>query len=608
MHLAEVQLLFGRFDMPEHNNSRFRKGRTYKAKRGVYFRACDRKACRKLVITIFVFVLVCLTLTLQFYMWHTINDTLVSGTSTLQTRLKFVSLVKQEMSIKAVLHALNSFFVSEPPVGIRRPIPVNLYMNSVCSGEPLFEICRYTRGLKNGTSDEAWLRSLYVPPGAVVTAYGKELNHWVGAPPFDTPYLFRIVSETGGCYNIAGRVVSELSVNYDKLRNRTIKEAELIEGCTNKEPISCKRVDMDDEPTHVHTTWGSVNQCNWFDLDYSLFQVALLEEDVAFPNRYRQLFLNKSMPIPELDAVADLRPDGKQGPCPPEKNRLAFPDKRDSSIVRMFRAPNSDVAIWFEHMQKAAGTSFCKWARRNMKHTTIPPCLCMIDGKGRLKMFSPKQLTDLLKGGYHGYEKCAPVSQDGKPYRILSNEWDQFPLERLHDKVIDGGPLLVFGTVLRDPLDRILSHYNYFFIENSKEGIRNPLEKARHLRGEMKNYYTRKLTNRQIHPLPIFDMEGDMWVGFEHYKLATEILQRFEFVVILEYLDYAKSAFKYIGWTFTTDRTNAAPHKLTTRSSHAVEEMSQDLLRALIADNYYDIRLYDFAVRLFVERNNGCSS
>lgn len=172
---------------------------------------------------------------------------------------------------------------------------------------------------------------------------------------------------------------------------------------------------------------------------------------------------------------------------------------------------------------------------------------------------------------------------------------------------------MIFATVLRDPLDRIMSMYNYFFTENSKEGVNNPLEKARHERGEMQNYYVRKLTGRNIHPLGLYanvvrGKSGSKWeVGFDYLELAVDIIQRFEFIAVLEFLDYAESAFDFIGWEHENDQMNKAPKILTTRSSNAADELSQELLRALIAENYFDIRLYNLAVQLFVERDNGCN-
>ena len=34
--------------------------------------------------------------------------------------------------------------------------------------------------------------------------------------------------------------------------------------------------------------------------------------------------------------------------------------------------------------------------------------------------------------------------------------------------------------------------------------------------------------------------------------------------------------------------------------------MPHPLIRAVIARNYFDVQLYDFAVQLFLERNNEC--
>jgi hypothetical protein len=99
--------------------------------------------------------------------------------------------------------------------------------------------------------------------------------------------------------------------------------------------------------------------------------------------------------------------------------------------------------------------------------------------------------------------------------------------------------------------------------------------------------------------------EKEIWRW--HYEDARKVVSQFHFLQILEFLsDYGHEPFEYIGWKFDDSRKNAARRKRVRGTSKAVAELSQDVLRVLIQENYYDILLYQHAVKLFVERSNGC--
>ncbi len=216
------------------------------------------------------------------------------------------------------------------------------------------------------------------------------------------------------------------------------------------------------------------------------------------------------------------------------------------------------------------------------------------------------KVVDWLNENFGGNRS---VEIDGDPYtgtRVLANEWDAFPVDFI-------GPLqeygIIFATILREPLDRALSMYNFFHAEVHPPGDKDhqTLMRFRAYRGELNNYYVRKLTEGDSTTSSYLSMRQDIWEW--DFELAKEVLSQFHFLLILEYLTkYGQEPFDFIGWKFDDSRRNAAPRQKHRSTSNAVAELEQDVIRVLIQENYYDILLYQYAVQLFVERKNGCAS
>ena len=122
------------------------------------------------------------------------------------------------------------------------------------------------------------------------------------------------------------------------------------------------------------------------------------------------------------------------------------------------------VLIWYEHISKAGGTTFCGLSKTNLGQSLVPRYFCMPkrlnsnDADGRVGSWTNEELI-----GYTKREK----------HVLVANEWDPFDLDKLHlsGRTLDGktlrltqdtDPLLLFVTTLRDPLDRLLSAYLFF--------------------------------------------------------------------------------------------------------------------------------------------------
>jgi hypothetical protein len=140
------------------------------------------------------------------------------------------------------------------------------------------------------------------------------------------------------------------------------------------------------------------------------------------------------------------------------------------------------VALWYEHVSKAGGTSFCAIAKSNMEVWEVPKYHCM-PGKGKLR--------DGLVGSWTINELRRHLTKDSR-HAIVSSEWTPFNsiwLTLSGRDIDDGGgmvvpasnddsdrksriagPRLLFLTTLRDPCDRLLSSYTFFAVTVKTSG------------------------------------------------------------------------------------------------------------------------------------------
>jgi len=137
-----------------------------------------------------------------------------------------------------------------------------------------------------------------------------------------------------------------------------------------------------------------------------------------------------------------------------------------------------EVVIWYEHLSKAGGTTFCGLVNSNMLHWQVPRYHCMpkrddrVDG--RVGTWTNEYLVEYLRE---------------ERYNMVASEWDSFNLSKLQlsRRQLDGsipkenlepiGPSLLFLTTLRDPCDRLLSAYTFFAVTTT-EGKREANNKS----------------------------------------------------------------------------------------------------------------------------------
>ena len=126
--------------------------------------------------------------------------------------------------------------------------------------------------------------------------------------------------------------------------------------------------------------------------------------------------------------------------------------------------------VWYEHLSKAGGTSFCKLAKKNMPRKEIPAYYCMPSEPG---------MPDARVGQWSNDKLGAWFDKQGES--LVSNEWEPFPVERLalQAEVGSGGaeavPLeVVLVTTIRDPLNRLLSAYRFWGVLHNPSEAKPP--------------------------------------------------------------------------------------------------------------------------------------
>jgi len=309
--------------------------------------------------------------------------------------------------------------------------------------------------------------------------------------------------------------------------------------------------------------------------------------------------------------------------------------KRGTREPPAYDAEN-EVAIWYEHLSKAGGTTFCGLAVSNMIRSSVPRYHCM-PRKG--------ELMDGRVGSWPNEELVDYLLENR--YAIVSNEWDPFNLEKLilSGRHLNGkavkknihpiGPKLLFLTTLRDPSDRLLSAYTFFgltvgmknkksndvapsfshwmtqrlrstgnFVVGSKRLMRANIARYNHI---VWRFSGGELTHH-VHPL-----ESEWETPFE---TAIQALSQHDLILPMDVMTkdgLGKTALlQLLGWNsaYVKGRGGQGGNKkegqiVTTggiKNSNAREYFSEDEYRKLWEDNWLDNILYLWCRAVFLAR------
>ena len=278
----------------------------------------------------------------------------------------------------------------------------------------------------------------------------------------------------------------------------------------------------------------------------------------------------------------------------------------------------SGTALWFEHLSKAGGTSFCKFARQNFGFQRTPSYYCMPSDGAQIKG------TDGRVGRWRAEKIVEYLKRTG--HLVLSNEWDSFPADTLGLtwKNSSTSPLkatlpdsLVLAAVVRDPLDRLLSAFQFWGVLHNPSKIKPDVAKWLDLKDKSarrrphrkfpddflsqvarSNFAVWKFSS-STDPLR-FDDCRDQQCEQDALNVALDTLERFHIPVPTTWQSFAGPLYARIGFT-KLHEIHVVPSG-TAHNSKARDNLPSDLYKTLRHQNIPDLILFAFVKRAFLER------
>mmetsp|Transcript_9673 Transcript_9673/g.12248 ORF Transcript_9673/g.12248 Transcript_9673/m.12248 type:complete len:516 (-) Transcript_9673:319-1866(-) len=298
------------------------------------------------------------------------------------------------------------------------------------------------------------------------------------------------------------------------------------------------------------------------------------------------------------------------------------------------------VAVYYEHLSKAGGTSFCKLAQTNMPKVEVPSYYCMPSSAAspdaRVGSWTKSKLTKYFKSKLH---------------RLVSNEWEPFNLdflslqptseEELKTAFSEEDVMLMFVTSIRNPINRLLSAYKFWGILHNEEEVHPTLEQftQRHARRASRwkimspdfsgnvarfNFATWKFSQGAL-PVTKIEMDAEQYLSKEAlssggasrfllseaeedesvwrqpFEQAIRTLARFDLVIPMELLsDYPKPLTDLLGWE-KFEKSHVVPSGQVV-NNNASSELSNEEYEALWNGNSLDMILYYWTRAVYLTR------
>lgn len=387
------------------------------------------------------------------------------------------------------------------------------------------------------------------------------------------------------------------------------------------------------------------------NIDNGDLQPTVLPPRSTFKQQHQQQFLGNNedvivkqllelarMPSEQLRELLENNPDEdpfqltklEQGICPFDHGTFPpawLPPTPNPQHSDWFHNPdpnNPKVLVYYEHLSKAGGTSFCKLAQSNMPKKEVPGYYCMP---------SEPKMPDARVGSWNAAKLLKyALSQ---PHRLVSNEWEPFQHEFLqfqnHKDLI-----LLLVTSIRNPVNRLLSAYKFW------GHLHNPAEIKPTLPTWLKRYGNRAkrwkiadsdfvanvgrfnfatwkfsggtlgVSELQLHADEekgglvkasqyTQDMMADESLWKDSYVLAVQTLAKFDLVIPMELLsNHTEPLHNLLGWADFSQNHVVPSGKIV--NNDASNLLSQQEIQVLWHANKLDFVLYYWLCAVYLTR------
>jgi hypothetical protein len=325
----------------------------------------------------------------------------------------------------------------------------------------------------------------------------------------------------------------------------------------------------------------------------------------------RDMLLDLALLAPR-DALAALDKDplgvervtnASEWRCPAER-LLSSSNAPSREALRRMRENRDGAFLWFDHLSKAGGTSFCKFARKNVGMKSTPRYYCMpSDGAdipgtdGRVGRWPASQLREYLQRTHH---------------RVVASEWDPFPAQMLSEFRDDA----VLASIIRDPLDRLVSAHKFWGVLNNPS--KNAPDPVKWLRNMDKRARSRTMAQAPRDYLQqvarnnfavwkfafstdgrFHDCRGDASCSRAALEAAVNTLSRFHVLAPTTWQAHAGPLYARLGWSKLEEEHVVNIGTVQDSSSRrALPAADYDALREA---NVLDEILWHWARRAFLE-------
>lgn len=252
----------------------------------------------------------------------------------------------------------------------------------------------------------------------------------------------------------------------------------------------------------------------------------------------------------------------------------------------MYKSQKSFDSFIFTHIPKCGGTSFRHFINEsalasgtNINELYIPGCNNLPYNKN-IGQLNQNEIIKLRK----------------TKIKILANH-SKYQEHKQLDLNINNP---FYFTILRDPIKRFISHYNFFYYTNGIDNLKNiPLNELdsnalEKLVGKLKNLQIKYLTNvKYVRAVGDENMFKIAWYNLMRIYSGFGVLEDMPMTIEL-LMDYSPSWISF--------KRNMPFLNQSNNNSQFQEGIKPSIIDLISKENYWDIKLYEMAKEQFYKR------